>query len=531
MKTIVSTVVIMSLGFAAALDAQLRRGVSEQERASVVEKVNAMFGAGKYDPYSIDVMNVDSAVDPNEPLGVEDPHHLLEHCYVFLAVGKMQPDGSYPGGFVGVYKDGNIAWHSPAIINSEIVANAEINTIFDLNKDGKPDIVTDWEEGMHGEADYLWIFSWDGHQGTPLNLWDSTGHSNLVSYTDEDHFVDLKGNGVLEIQGEWQTDDIVARDISVLYAWNGKNYISVDTSSFASVGAPPRNEVHATVHAGVKRLNDSLYFSYVIENKKSSLQKVETFAVTRGTESISCVSGRAEWGFDVWAKQPLLSWGDDFLYNLLPQGERDIFRISSAALPKIEPFYIQGYNTSGSLSDIFTKSFHGYTLGPADPPSPFVLLNFLDTLASYKHQCVALGWLRDDKSREHECEEMMKGGNWYRKEEVGKIGSWEADESWDFDHDWSNGIVGVLDKRLEKTKQALTRGDSVGARRDLQIFVMEVELVNRLGEKEETRSQKPEIRGQKPVMTSEAYALLKYNAEYLIDRLPERHGRGEKEKR
>lgn len=26
-------------------------------------------------------------------------------------------------------------------------------------------------------------------------------------------------------------------------------------------------------------------------------------------------------------------------------------------------------------------------------------------------------------------------------------------------------------------------------------------------------------------MTSEAYALLKYNAEYLIDRLPEKHGR------
>ena len=80
-------------------------------------------------------------------------------------------------------------------------------------------------------------------------------------------------------------------------------------------------------------------------------------------------------------------------------------------------------------------------------------------------------------------------------------------------------------------KQALTKGDSAITRRDLQIFVMEVELVNRLGEKKEDRGQKLEVRGRKPVMSSEAYALLKYNAEYVIDRLPERNGRSEKGER
>ncbi len=84
----------------------------------------------------------------------------------------------------------------------------------------------------------------------------------------------------------------------------------------------------------------------------------------------------------------------------------------------------------------------------------------------------------------------------------------------------------MLDKRLEKAKKALTRGDSVGARRDLQIFVMEVELLHRLGGKQEARSEKSEVRSQTPVMTSEAYALLKYNAEYLIDGLPEREKAG-----
>ena len=51
------------------------------------------------------------------------------------------------------------------------------------------------------------------------------------------------------------------------------------------------------------------------------------------------------------------------------------------------------------------------------------------------------------------------------------------------------------------------------ARQDLEIFVMEVEVLNDV-------SKKLEDSKQAPIMTSEAYALLKYNAEYLIDSLP-----------
>ncbi len=37
-------------------------------------------------------------------------------------------------------------------------------------------------------------------------------------------------------------------------------------------------------------------------------------------------------------------------------------------------------------------------------------------------------------------------------------------------------------------------------------------------------SKKMGVEIRTPIMTSEAYALLKYNAEYLIDRLPEGKG-------
>ncbi len=76
----------------------------------------------------------------------------------------------------------------------------------------------------------------------------------------------------------------------------------------------------------------------------------------------------------------------------------------------------------------------------------------------------------------------------------------------------------VLDRRLEKARRVLMQNDSIRARKELETFVMEVELINDI-------SGRMEKRDQRPVMTSEAYALLKYNAEYLIDRLPDRHGR------
>ena len=170
----------------------------------------------------------------------------------------------------------------------------------------------------------------------------------------------------------------------------------------------------------------------------------------------------------------------------------------------------------------------GSVVGPVTPPADGPLVTFLDTLISFKHQSVTLGWLGNDKSRERECEKTIRGRGWYKKHEIGKIRSWEVNDRWEFDKDWNNGIVGVLDKKLEKAKLALMRGDSVKARRELQIFAMEVDLVYWLGEGREGRSKKSEIRDQKAVMTSEAYALLKYNAEYLIDRLPEERGRGKK---
>lgn len=152
----------------------------------------------------------------------------------------------------------------------------------------------------------------------------------------------------------------------------------------------------------------------------------------------------------------------------------------------------------------------------------------IDTLISLKHQAAANGWLRDDRNRGHDIDEMMRGNEWYNEMEGRKFRSWEVGKDWQFDHDWNEGIVEVLDRRLDMAKRALDRGDSVMARRNLEILVLEVELLNNLS----TRLVK---RGEEPVITSQGYLSLKFNAEYVIDRLPERsdkeHGGGRRDKR
>ena len=145
----------------------------------------------------------------------------------------------------------------------------------------------------------------------------------------------------------------------------------------------------------------------------------------------------------------------------------------------------------------------------------------IDTLISLKHQAVSNGWLRDDRDRDHDIDEMMKGNEWYNKGEFRKFRSWEVGKDWQFDRNWDNGIVEVLDRRLDMAKRVLDRGDSVTARRNLEIFVLEVELLNNL-------SAKLVKRGEEPIITSQGYLSLKFNAEYLIDRLPEMTKAGSK---
>jgi len=114
-----------------------------------------------------------------------------------------------------------------------------------------------------------------------------------------------------------------------------------------------------------------------------------------------------------------------------------------------------------SLESFPSNTVKGKTLGPKDLPYPFTALSFLDTITSYKHQSADLGWIIN------------------------------------------KGIINSLDQKLENARKLLVQGNNKAAKNTLEAFVNEVEALNKKGKQ----------------LTSEAYALLKFNAEYLISKL------------
>ena len=104
---------------------------------------------------------------------------------------------------------------------------------------------------------------------------------------------------------------------------------------------------------------------------------------------------------------------------------------------------------------------------------------FLDTLISFKHQSEALSWLGDAN------------------------------------------FIKELDNHLENARKHLLRSDSTKSGDELQKFQEKVQK-----EREKTAKEETDNRPRGPrFVTSEGYALLYFNAQYILDRLPKKKTR------
>ncbi|MGI0015221.1 MAG: hypothetical protein ACREBU_17540, partial [Nitrososphaera sp.] len=112
-------------------------------------------------------------------------------------------------------------------------------------------------------------------------------------------------------------------------------------------------------------------------------------------------------------------------------------------------------------SDYVRLPFRGKTVGPIAPAAMFDAIDFLDTLISYTNQSLALGWIANQLTA-----------------------------------DKYEGHFNTARTRLQQTNIA-------AARAELQTVLQEVE------------------QDKVSALTSEAYALLRFNTEYLLDQLPE----------
>jgi hypothetical protein len=431
---------------------------------------------------------------------MEDPYSSLQHCIIFTG-GRDTKEGN----FIGVFKDGAILWRSDTTILGD---QPNLFTTQDLNRSGQVDLVfesaIDW-------SSQLWIFSWNGFVGKRINAIDSRGQSVLQSIRHSFALFDANGDGILEIR------DGNIEDGSQTWSWNGSEYGSwPDTPHLPSTTLWPRNKIDVIVHCNVTKSTSQLIFNYSIYNKPSSLQKVYDVRIWGRCDSISGNFAPSRWEvdynngrggsfFSYWNSDPM----SPIRQLIMPGVTSDGFKTTAFGLPAIEKYDAQGFNAFPNYRlmtdqqvveieqrDEIENSIHGFTIAPINPLSPFIPLNFIDTLSSYIRHSHTLGWIND--TRDDDC---------------------------DNDEHAEDGIVKNLDKRLDKVKDLLVSYKFPQAKNELQKFLNKVEkLWNRQQIEEAKNKKNPKI-----IFTSEAYALLKYNAEYLVQRLTVKKQKGDKD--
>jgi len=233
---------------------------------------------------------------------------------------------------------------------------------------------------------------------------------------------------------------------------------------------PSAANVKVMVDCTISKEMQAFRYSYGLRSSTSSQQDVEGFFLDVNS-LIKTISSPDLWrGTRSATRQAVMWFSRDSTKDILPGQNLDGFRILCNGLPGIATFYVEGFvpvpefpygQTPDSVigNDVFENSFKGKTLAPKDPPVHFVHLAFLDTLISYKHQAYNLGWITN------------------------------------------KGILNSLDQKLDNARKQLERGNNKAAKNVLEAFIDEVE------------AQKGKH------LSSEAYALLKFNAEYLISKL------------
>ncbi len=425
-----------------------------------------------------DSYGVSELVCVNEELGVDlrnrrgyypidDPYNTLKDSYIFYANTRdINKDD-----LVGIYKNGEIIWHSDPIIYGW--GAALIGTI-DMNLDGNVEIIyaVDIRGSYQGSND-IWIFSWDGNTGNCINAKNSEGYYIPLSMSFRRFSMDdIDGDGILEVRSHQEKDGTLA------WSWNGQAYGKWNSTPIVPFEAfQPATNAEANVKCEVTK-NDTLFlYEYTISNNGNSRRSIQKFHIEHGLYDKSG-SAPIGWKYIGRLGNSPSSWNYNLgnTKNLILPGETvEGFKVKSVGLPKIANFYIQSdrgpwfrNRDSGGgdalirmHEDIINNSFSNKTITPYSPPFPFIPSDFLDTLNTYTDSSHALDWI--------ETEETKNKYNTY----------------------------------FNNAKTFLEQTDSASARAELELVLNDCNA------------------DSSTVLSSEAYALLYFNTEYLIEQLPD----------
>ncbi len=348
----------------------------------------------------------------NEPL--ENPYGTLSHCFFFTTEGRDTTviDPSLPeGDIVGLFRNGAIIAYIGDVTSG---VRGHLYAIRDINNDGSVDILTQWgtDDPIHSQ---LWIHSWDGTSLRRLNAvqdrWvenDRTDESVIVGETNSFVLFDADGDGVLEIKS------LEVEDGSLTWSWNGQFYGSwPNTPHLSEATWLPRNNFSITVGCSVGKPSGLFEYSYNITNAPTSRQRINELCLEQIVDSAQVLSPSGWQRGGVVDSNLRLGWHarvTDHRGLVLPGQTRDGFEMLSLGLPSIVKFAAQADNDlpdyemlsdaqlwSGMYNDIANNAVWGQTIGPRTPPpvESFGSLFLTDTLLSYTTRSRALSWILD----------------------------------------------------------------------------------------------------------------------------------------
>jgi len=359
---------------------------------------------------------------------ITDPYNTLQGKIFFTAEpdenNLTNEESKELRTVIGFFRNGQILWDTGPVIRD--ASGGKIYACEDINNDGKVEILIPFSShDVEFYTSYLWIIGWDGTAGSIINdtcsysygVIEEHGRSVVRSSGELFQFFDYEGDGILEIRGFWDKDDGLMHPDTLMnvrpcvtFSWNGSKYgMWPETPQIPCRQGTRRNLLSASVVCSVFLGEDGTFdYRYTWTNDALSKQKIHEIWF-EGLNRDGLSYAPPHW--DHVKVRPIsgIYWHLDDLYRLemiKPGQLRGGFGLVKDRLPGIIRFHVQGdapglrsdpsepnLSLQEMSQDIYQNSFHGRTIGPVDLPDPFVPLTFLDTLSSYTTQSRILGWI------------------------------------------------------------------------------------------------------------------------------------------
>ena len=264
-------------------------------------------------------------------------------------------------------------------------------------------------------------------------------------------------------------------------------YESEEEDTLVSLVYEPTTKINPSIHVNITNISDSNYYkySYIVYNSVSSKQRIDEFDIEFFSSIFGISSPNNFWNPGYYSFVPVFGWFDSKgssglaspLDGIAVDSLTSGFSFSSFGLPAVVHSYFIGNSTIllafpddppeeietmlKPLEKFPNNSVIKKTIGPKDPPDPFIPNDFLDTLTNYTDSSYSIGWIKDEQTRDK------------------------------------------YDNYFTTAKTYLEQGDSSTARVELQNVLTDCNT------------------DSSTVLTREAYALLYFNTEYLVNKLPE----------